>query len=391
MGLRHRTVLSCAQRGVAMAGDRSLKAGQQRRSYLLRVLFLVIAFTLPCGNAFAQDLSHQLEAPVNPHSALPCPKPEQYSPTRPDPPGTPTVVGLGVFFQDIWNLSDIDQTLNADVYVVSRWRDPRVADPLRGNGSAECPYPGKQLQLWMPAIEAENLRSHQRMYPPLFFVDAKGTVTVADRLLVRVAYPLDFRDFPMDQHRWKITLWPTFSRTDEVVFLPLRRIIKRSDSLSIQGWRVGQPAAEVSASHRPGHMGTYSRFDVVLKLQRNWGYYAWKFGVPLTLIVLMAYCVYFLPSSAVAQQIGVGMTAILTLIAFMLAMGSTLPKIAYLTRADDFFVGSAILVFLGFLKGILTAVWLKHGKEELIDRVNVLGRWLYPVGMLANFVVTIVL
>jgi hypothetical protein len=54
--------------------------------------------------------------------------------------------------------------------------------------------------------------------------------------------------------------------------------------------------------------------------------------------VSMAYGVYFIPASAVAQQIGLGTTSMLTLIASMLALGSTLPKIPYLTRADRFFV-----------------------------------------------------
>lgn len=38
-----------------------------------------------------------------------------------------------------------------------------------------------------------------------------------------------------------------------------------------------------------------------------------------------------------------------------LALGSTLPRISYLTRADRFFVGSAILVFLGLVKAVAVA------------------------------------
>ena len=52
------------------------------------------------------------------------------------------------------------------------------------------------------------------------------------------------------------------------------------------------------------------------------------------------------------QQIGLGMTSMLTLIAYMLTLGGTLPRIAYLTRADRFFVGSAVLVFLGLVKAV---------------------------------------
>jgi len=71
----------------------------------------------------------------------------------------------------------------------------------------------------------------------------------------------------------------------------------------------------------------------------------------------MAYGVYYLPPGATAQQVALGMTSMLTLIAYMLALGSSLPKISYLTRADRLFVGCALVVFLGLFKAVLTAVW----------------------------------
>ncbi len=74
----------------------------------------------------------------------------------------------------------------------------------------------------------------------------------------------------------------------------------------------------------------------------------------------------------------------LTLIAYMLALGSGLPRISYLTRADRFFIGSAGLVFLGLVKAILTVAF--GGQDAaVVDRVNRWGRWIYPFGMLLNF------
>jgi hypothetical protein len=94
--------------------------------------------------------------------------------------------------------------------------------------------------------------------------------------------------------------------------------------------------------------------------------------------------VYFIPSTAVAQQIGVGMTSMLTLIAYLLALSNSLPKISYLTRADQFYIGAALLVFLGLMKGIFTVIWLDRGRKARVERADRIGRWLYPVGMLLN-------
>jgi hypothetical protein len=294
--------------------------------------------------------------------------------------GTPTVVGLTMMFQDISRLNDVEQTMAADVTVIARWRDPRLADPARGGGSADCALPGKNL--WMPSIEPENLRSRQVFYDPRFLVDADGTVTLARRLLVEVANPLDLHDFPFDRHQFRIRLWPTISRADEVIFHPLHQSLPISRDLTVLGWKVGSPTASVDEGKRFGREGSFSYYDVVVEMVRDWRYYAWKLGLPLLLIVFMGYGVYFLPPSATAQQVALGMTAMLTLIAYMLALGSTLPKIPYLTRADRLFVGCAIIVFLGLLKAVLTAVWVQQDAQNLIRWVDRLGRMLYPAVVL---------
>jgi hypothetical protein len=243
----------------------------------------------------------------------------------------------------------------------------------------------------MPAIEPENLRGRQAFYPDRFLVDARGVVTFGRRLWVKLSLPLDFRDFPLDRHRWTITLWPVLSRSDELLFHPLRRATGMSERLSIQGWRVGKPRAESGTGTRVARAGTYARYDVELSLERDWSYHAWKLGVPLTLIVLMAYGVYFIPASALPQQIGLGTTAMLTLIAYMLTLGSTLPRISYLTRADRFFIGSAVLVFLGLVKAVATAALAQTPHASVIERVNRWGRWAFPLAMLANFALAFLL
>jgi len=352
-------------------------------------LMLAIGVSAPLNSAVEaagpQETSvvSDLEREINPRSTAICPDPATYSVTRPDPAGGPTVVGVGIIFQDIAALSDVEQTLDADIYVIVRWRDPRLASAARGEGSADCPVP--EGRLWMPALEPESLRNRQAFYAPRFLVDDRGILTYGRRLWVKVAYPLDFRNFPLDRHRWTMIVWPVEARADEVVFHPLRRITAMNDRLSIQGWRVGAPEAQAGTANRIARVGTFARFAVEFDLKRDWSYYAWKLGLPLTLIVLMAYGVYFIHASAVAQQIALGMTAMLTLIAYMLTIGNTLPRISYLTRADRFFIGCAILVFLGLVKGVLITMLAQGPYKDQLDRVNQWGRWIYPVAILANF------
>lgn len=346
----------------------------------LLLLFLSLGAVAP---AAAADIASQLQSAIVTSGTAACPDAGAYSLTRPDAAAGPTVVGIALFFQDLVAINDVDQTLDMDVYVVGRWRDPRLADPSRGAASADCPLPAGKL--WMPLLEPDRLRSRQTFYPDRFLVAGDGVVTLMRRMWAKVSYPLDLHDFPFDRHDWTATVWPVESRADEMTFLALDGMTGRSDRLSIQGWRVGTPRVQASTGARDGRSGTFARLDATIHVERNWGYYAWKLGVPLTLIVLMAYGVYYIPPSAVPQQIGLGTTSMLTMIAYMLTLNSTLPRISYLTRADRFFVGSALLVFLGLAKAVLTLALAQGPRADLIARMDRIGRWVYPLAVVANF------
>jgi hypothetical protein len=351
-----------------------------RRRLALTLGAALLSTAAASAQAPPPGAANELDREIAPQSSAACPTPDRYSLARPAPELGPTEVAVGIFFQDIAQLSDVDQTLDADVYVVVRWRDPRLADPARGKGSAECPFP--EGRLWMPALEPENPGGRQAFYPVRFLVDEHGLATVVRRLWVKLSQPLDFRDFPFDRHVWRVTIWPVLSRSEELVFHPLERATGRSERLTLSGWKVGAPRVSASTTSRIARVGSFARLDVEVDLAREWAYHAWKLGLPLTLIVLMAYGVYFIPATAAPQQIALGMTSMLTLIAYMLALGGSLPRIAYLTRADRFFVGSALLVFLGLVKALV--VICRPQKPEIAEHMNRWGRRLYPLAMVAN-------
>jgi hypothetical protein len=72
-------------------------------------------------------------------------------------------------------------------------------------------------------------------------------------------------------------------------------------------------------------------------------------------------------------------------------MPASIPRIAYLTRADRFFVGSAILVFLGLVKAVAASALAQKPDAHVIDRVNRWGRWAFPLAMIANFALAFLL
>src|SRR5262245_47685117 len=89
------------------------EAGYLARMSILAALLLLTLPALASPPTF-DEVKAELDQPIEPRGTGSCPAPEQFSMTRPDPPGTPTVVGLAALFQDISALNDIDQTITAD-------------------------------------------------------------------------------------------------------------------------------------------------------------------------------------------------------------------------------------------------------------------------------------
>jgi hypothetical protein len=110
----------------------------------MRIHVALLLVTLP---AFAaehklEEIKAWLDSPIEPRGTGSCPAPEHFSLTRPDSSGTPTVVGLAVLFQDVSALSDVDQTISADLYLVERWLDPPAC---RGEESFRTRYGNSAL------------------------------------------------------------------------------------------------------------------------------------------------------------------------------------------------------------------------------------------------------
>ena len=102
--------------------------------------------------------------------------------------------------------------------------------------------------------------------------------------------------------------------------------------LGVKGTAQGHTIAKT------GHKISELEIDVVV--QRRYRYYIWKVFLPLLALVAIAYSAFWIKISDYYTQISITLTAILTEIAFLFAISSSLPKVPYLTFIDAFFLVS---------------------------------------------------
>ncbi|MFM7769687.1 MAG: hypothetical protein ACKO8Q_03955, partial [Bacteroidota bacterium] len=137
-------------------------------------------------------------------------------------------------------------------------------------------------------------------------------------------------------------------------------------------------------------ISTYSRLDTLIYLKRPIIPYITKLIIPLVIILLLVYYVFFLPPDKLDISAGLTVTSLLSAIAFQLAISSELPEIGYITYSDKIFYVCYFLIALSMAQSLYTYYLDASGEEAKIrsaKRLDIIFRFLFPF----LFVVPVVL
>ncbi|WP_436644366.1 hypothetical protein [Microbaculum sp. FT89] len=325
---------------------------------------LVFIGALPLAAAQAQNC------------ALPA---DYHADTPPDGAGAPIVITVGILVSDVTAIDDVGQSLEGDFILRKTWRDPRLA---RLGG---CRL--HRSLVWFPVTDVLNSnqlrRSRGEFGADQVHIQSGGVVEYYQRFFGSVATYHNLRDFPFDSHRMRIRI--------AILEYPADRVRIRLDPqfgglaalLNIPDWSINGVETTVAEEIVPEFNTTYSVLYVDILASRNGQYFVWKVMLPLLLIVLMSFAVFWIEPERFGPQIGLAATSMLTLIAFQFAMTSMLPKLSYFTLLDQLILGSTILVFGSLVEATMTSVLIVKGKTESALRLDHVCRWLFPTALVA--------
>lgn len=294
--------------------------------------------------------------------------------TRPAPEQGPTRVTLLVYFLDVTEIHSAEQSYTANVYLEARWRDERLAHP------GATPVRKDLEAVWNPRLQIVNRRNLANTFPDAVEIGPKGDVIYRQRVWGDFSQPLDLRDFPMDRQVYTIQIVAAGYAKEEVELVPDPEITYGiAKVLSLPDWKVEEWNAEtmpLRSLRDKQRMLSLAEFSFTAR--RESGYYVYKIIIPLLLIVAMSWVVFWIDPKEGGIQIGVSMTAMLTLIAYRFAVGADLPKVAYMTRMDKFLFGATVLVFATLVEVIITSTLARGERLELARRIDRWSRVLFP-------------
>jgi hypothetical protein len=309
------------------------------------------------------------------------PIPMPPSPPRPGADAGPTKISILAWFADISKIDSVAESCSANLVIVMRWHDARLA---REGSETKC-YALSDIwhPRWIVANESDSLK---RSFPETVDVTPDGTVIYRQRLIGAFSQALRLHRFPFDHDTFRVHLVVAGMRPDEIEFVPdaafatagMPEGVGMAKSLTIQDWQVNA----VAAHPRPYVVAPgieIAGYSLEFSADRLVQHYLLKVILPLILIVLMSWMVFWIDPSNGSSQISVAVTSMLTLIAYRFAVGADVPKLPYLTRLDAFILMSSLLVFASLVEVMITTKWAGADRLESARRMDRVCRWIFPL------------
>ena len=286
-------------------------------------------------------------------------------------------VKVSIVVVDVESINDATQSYIADFVIDYSWEDSRLGEKAQAAGGL-CRFGLNEI--WNPAIQIVNQRRVFTRLPQTVEVNASGKVLYTQRYYGTFSSPLDLRQFPYDKQRIPISISSLYD-SSKVKIVMGDDSIETSDRLSLPGWIKQGTWSESSyySLNSDGKEAILSEGVGGMVFTRDVRFYHWKVVLPIVLIVMMSWSVFWIDPKQIGPQLGAGTTAVLTIIAFLLNLRGVLPPISYLTKIDYFVYISLSLVFLAYLEA-LTTCWLTfNGRGDLAKNIDKVFRVIMPI------------
>jgi hypothetical protein len=198
---------------------------------------------------------------------------------------------------------------------------------------------------------------------------------VTQRLLAGFTASFDLREFPYDTQSLPVQIVSYRYGPEEVKLVRESFTGVQGTSFSAPGWRYDLDESDTEIAGPS--ITDRARLDFVTTAARNPRHIRLTVFLPLTLIVLMAWSVFWIDPTYLPSQIGLSTASVFTLIAFRLSLKLYLPDVSYMSVADKVALGCTALVFLALGEVIVAGWMVTNGREAMARRMDRWARWTY--------------
>jgi len=264
-------------------------------------------------------------------------------------------VVVGAYIENIQGLDLQTNSFMADLYVWMRWMDPA----LKPYSSIEIMNP---YESW--AMTATPLTEEPVAQPD-------GSLYFAYRYQGPFSSKFQLSKFPFGEQLLRIQLEDQALEAGQVQYVLDTDPISLDPELTMPGYDIGEPTIDVRnvlyattfGDYNSTTDDVYSRITITIPVTHPFWATALKVLLPILLVVVTASLIFQIPPGLIEARIGLGITALLTLVAMQWSALSELPDGGYLVMLDVLYILSFVFVLTTLIQSLMTSWRARSGDE----------------------------
>ena len=288
-------------------------------------------------------------------------------------------VSIGLYVVDFARINLREESFDMAGYLDTSWVDPTLAlGPGESSGRVRRFRPG---QIWSPALEFVNAVEQVNTEREAdLYVDDAGRVSQRVRFSHKFQSPLKLRRYPFDTQVLSILVMPFDPFAKDLELVSDSQHIGRLEEASVTDWDIVGVGARIERS-KDDERGQRFLFEVTVA--RRATTYVWRILLPMTLLVMASWSVFWFEPTNLQPQISTGLAILLSMVTFTYSMDSSLPKVAYLTFIDRFTLTSFSFLLITIVTVAVIHVRGRSAGVEGASRIQGWARVAFPVAFAA--------
>ncbi len=298
----------------------------------------------------------------------------------PNPNGV-TQVDIGLYVIDISNVNAVENTYRLEGLIDLSWCDPRFTVNTKEKHHEiylEEDAATKLNRIWWPSITFVNEVGEYFRKNEELMIMANGTVEYREKFSVELKSFFDLEKFPFDEQTLDVEIESFAWNENEVILKLNQQKTGFNPSLNLPEWDIGDLQTEIKKTQEVRSKVPFDKFLMQIKLVRKPGFYLWKVIIPLIILVIISWSVFWMSEESLADRISFSLTGILTVVAYQFLISENLPNISYLTLMDAILSLSFLAIALTVAENIIVNWFKMENLKFLGNKVDRVCRVAFP-------------
>ncbi len=279
-------------------------------------------------------------------------------------------VTVGAYINDLQDIDLASENFTADFYLWMRWKNPKI-DP-----SATIESMNSEATQNTTASSTGGVAGEPLYDAPLDMPD--GSKYQVLRYQGVFSRKMNLEKYPFDSQILEMVFEDKRSDARGVEYVPDTPgvTVNSAPAMSIPGYVLGKPILTVVPHQYPTNFGdisqkanaSYSRIIIALPVTRDVLPYLVKIVLPIFIVILITSLIYLLPARLEEARAGIGITAMLTIVALQWTTDASLPSVEYLTMLDLVYIVSMVYILAAMGYTVLAS---RRNAQEMAEALSV--------------------